>query len=121
MLMSTASVLQDNPAKKRIRKKTLSERVEAGLTAMLFVMTTVICLLSLLYLSHANRVATKGHILKTLRDERANLITKNEVLDMKIADLQSLETLENDPVIASMVNAEKPKYIRGDTAIAQNR
>ncbi len=115
------SVAISNPARKRIKKRTLSERMETGLTATLFVMIAVICLLSLLFLSHSNRVATKGHVLKVLREERASLITQNEVLGMKIADLQSLENLESDPKIASMVDAEKPKFIRGDTAIAQNK
>ncbi|MCT4592372.1 MAG: hypothetical protein N4A36_03260 [Candidatus Gracilibacteria bacterium] len=117
--MQTASI-DNNSAQRRICKKTLSERVEAGLTAMIFIMVTVICLFALLYLSHSNKVATKGHVLKKLQDERVELIMQNEVLNMKIADLQSLRRLEQDPKIASMITAESPKFIRGDTAIAKN-
>ena len=112
--------LQKSEAKK-ISRRTLSERIETGLTAMLFAMTAIICLLALLYLSHANQESTKGHVLKVLRDERATLITKNEVLGMQIADLQSLEYLENDPKISSMIKADEPKFIRGDTALAKNK
>lgn len=117
--MSTIPLSSLSSQRKQIRKKTLSERIEVGITAVLFIMLVIICLLSLLFLSHSNRVATKGYQIKILRDERASLLTQNEVLGMKIADLQSLETLENDPKIASMVNVEKPLFIRGDTLTAQ--
>jgi len=116
--MSTFFV--ESPADRRkITKKTLSQRVEVGITAVLFVMLVVICLLSLLFLSHTNRVATKGHRIVALRNERNNLLIENEILGMQIADLQSLRNLENDPQILKMINAEKPKFIRGDTAVAQ--
>lgn len=115
------SIALQSPIRKRIRKRTLSERMETGLTATLFVMVAVICMLSLLFLSHSNKVATQGHVLKALQEQRSTLVTENEVLGMKIADLQSLENLENDPKIASMVNADTPKFIRGDTAIAKNQ
>lgn len=117
--MSTVSLPTTASTRKQIRKKTLSERIEVGITAVLFVMLVIICLLSLLFLSHSNRVATKGYQIKVLRDERASLLTQNEVLGMKIADLQSLEALENDPKIASMVDAGKPMFIRGDTLTAK--
>jgi len=83
------------------------------------VILVVTCILSLLFLSHSNRVATKGHRIVQLRAERDRLITANEVLNMKIADLQSLQNLENDPRILSMVDAADPKFVRGDTAIAK--
>jgi len=53
-----------------------------------------------------------------LQSHRSELLQENEILSMQIADLQALSALENDAVIRAMVKAEKPQYIRGDTAVA---
>jgi formate-dependent phosphoribosylglycinamide formyltransferase (GAR transformylase) len=37
---------------------------------------------------------------------------------MQIADLQTLAAMDNDETIKTMVKAERPKYIRYDTAVA---
>ena len=76
-------------------------------------------MLALAFLAHNNRTATKGYELKMLRDSRAELLQKSEVLSMQIADLQSLVALENDETIRQMVKVEEPRYIRGDTAVAK--
>lgn len=99
-------------------RRPLSRQIELGIGAFLIVGIVLIALLALLFLSHSNRVATKGYELKMLQNERVKLIKENEILSMQIADLQSLEALENDEFTANMVKAEKPKYIRGDTAVA---
>ncbi len=103
---------------RKAAKRPLSRRIELGIGAFLFICITIICLLSLLFLSHSNRVATKGYELKMLQVARSELVRENEVLSMQIADLQSLDAMENNNVIRSMVKAEKPKYIRTDTAVA---
>ncbi len=100
-------------------KRPLSERIELGVGAFLFITVTIICLLSLLFLSHSNRVATKGYELKMLQAKRAELLRSNEVLSMQIADLQALDALENDATIKLMVKIDQPQYIRTDTAVAQ--
>lgn len=100
-------------------RRPLSERVEVGVGAFLFVTVALICLLALLFLSHSNRVATKGYELKMLQAKREELLKKNEVLSMQIADMQALDMLENDDVVRMMVKADRPKYIRTDTAVAQ--
>lgn len=101
------------------RKQTLSQRVEASISSLLFVIITLICLLSLAYLAHANKNATKGYALKNMELKRSNLLIQNEVWDMQIAKAQSLEVLQNDPKILAMTKADKPLFIRMDTAIAK--
>lgn len=102
-----------------IRKPTLSQRIEASVSSLVFVVITLVCLISLAYLAHSNQTATQGYALKTLEAKRSNLVIENEVWDMQIAKTQSLAELENDPKIVSMVKAEKPLFIRMDTAIAK--
>lgn len=113
---------QDSPKTREIvRRKSLSERVELGVGIFLFVSVSLICILALLFLSHSNRVATRGYELKVLQQKQSNLVRQNEVLSMQVADLLSLEAMEKDEFIASMVKAEQPMYIRGDTAVAQGK
>ncbi len=103
-----------------VRRRPLSERIESSIGALLFVNIALVALLSLAFLSHGNRTATKGYEIKTLREARSNLLRENEVFSMQIADLQSLSAMANDQIIRAMVKIEKPKYIRGDTAVAKN-
>ena len=101
-----------------MRKKTLSQKVEVGITSLVLVTIVLIAIISLVYLAHSNRNATKGYALKNLELRRSRLLTENEVWDMQIAQVKSLETIQNDPKILSMMRAETPMFMRGDTAIA---
>ncbi len=105
--------------KKGIRKKTLSQKVEVGINALVFSTITIICVVSLLFLAHSNKVATKGYELKSLKEERSMLMTENEIWNMKIARSRAIEKIKTDPVIAQMQVVKTPQYIRTDTAVAQ--
>ena len=116
--MSAAITLNNNHTS-RVRRNTLSRKVEVGVNALVFIIITLIALISLVYLANSNANATKGYSLKNLDAERSKLITQNEVWDMEIAKVQSLASIQNDPKIKSMVTVEQPLFIRGDTAIAE--
>lgn len=107
-----------NKAPNNVRKHTLSHKVEVGMTSLLIVTVILIGIISLVYLAHANRNATKGYALKSLELRRSKLLTENEVWDMQIARVKSLSNIQSDPNVLTMVKAEQPKYVRGDTAIA---
>lgn len=115
--MSSALFIENN-THDAVRKRTLSQKIEFGMTSMVFFTITLVAIISLVYLAHANRNATKGYALKSLEIERSELLTENEVWDMQIAQVKSLQTLENDPKIRQMVKAEQPLFVRGDSAIA---
>jgi hypothetical protein len=108
----------ENKTSDHVRKKTLSQKVEVGMTSLVFVTIVLVAVISLVYLAHANRNATKGYALKSLELRRSYLLTENEVWDMQIAQVKSLQSIQSDPKITSMVKADSPKFIRGDTAIA---
>lgn len=116
--MSSALFIEDN-ATTSMRKRTLSKKVEAGVTSLISVIAVLIVVISLIFLSHSNRNATKGYALKNLEMQRLQLLTENEVWDMEISQVKSLDSIQSDPKILSMVKAETPKYVRGDTAIAR--
>lgn len=115
--MTSAVFIDNNPTK--VRKNTLSQKVEVGVNALVFVIIALVALVSLLYLANANRNATKGYALKTLEMERTRLITENEIWDMEIARVQALNNIQNDNNVRYMVKADAPMYVRGDTAIAK--
>lgn len=115
--MSAALFLRSNPIT-NVRKDPLSHKVEVGANALVFVIITLVAIISLAYLGYSNRNATKGYALKTLELERSRLVTENEVWDMEIARVQALANIQSDPKIKSMVKTDSPMFIRGDTAIA---
>lgn len=115
--MSAALFIESN-APSNVRKRTLSQKVEVGMTSLVFVTIVLVAIISLVYLAHANRNATKGYALKSLELRRSKLITENEVWDMQIAKVKSLNSIQNDPKVLSMVKADQPMFVRGDTAIA---
>ena len=91
---------------------------------LLVVIGTLIVVLALLILFHHNLNATKGYKLRTLEHARAQLLLEQEVLNMQIAKSQSLETLENDPLVQAMQKPKGQKYIQpdasGGSGLAQN-
>lgn len=104
-----------------VRKKPLSHSIHVGANSLLFLLATLSALVTFLYLAHANRNATEGYSLKTLQEERRDLMIQNEVADMTIADLTSLQTLESDPTIYKMVAAaDNIEFIGPDTTLALN-
>ena len=115
--MSSALFI-DSKYSENVRKRTLSQKIEFGMTSLTFFTIILVAIISLVYLAHANRNATKGYALKNLELKRSQLITENEVWDMQIAQVKSLQALQNDPKIRAMVKADQPLFVRGDTAIA---
>lgn len=115
--MSSALFIESKYSE-NVRKKTLSQKIEFGMTSLTFFTIILVAIISLVYLAHANRNATKGYALKNLELRRSQLLTENEVWDMQIAQVKSLQALQNDPKIRTMVKADQPLFVRGDTAIA---
>ena len=115
--MSSALFIE-NKTRPAVRKKTLSQRIEFGKTSLTFLTIILIAVVSLVYLGHANQNATQGYILKELEQSQAELMTQNEILDMKVSEVKSLKNLQADEKIASMIKVDEPMFVRGDTAIA---
>jgi len=100
-------------------RQRLSQKIEISVFIFFVLSLGIVLFLSIAFLWHSNSVATKGYLIENLRIERENLLQKNEILSMQLADLQSLGNFENDPIVQEMVKVNYPKYIRGDTAVAQ--
>lgn len=101
-----------------VRRRTLSQKIEVGMNSLAFFILAFVAIISLIFLAHSNRNATKGYALKNLELKHSQLLTENEVWDMQIAQVKSLQAIQSDPKVLSMVKADKPQFVRGDTAIA---
>lgn len=117
----TLLITKTNSAKVGVRKKTLSQTIEFGAMSLVVVTMLLICILSLVYLTHSNKNATRAYQLKALEYDRAKLITENESWNLKISQVQSILTLEQDPKIISMQDSTAPRFMRGDTAVASTQ
>ena len=100
------------------RRMSLGRMVSASTATLLFSTGALIILLALLILFNENYNATKGYELRTLERERSQLLLTEELLKMRIAEAQALNTFENDPVILAMPKVTKPQYMKGDAAVA---
>lgn len=78
---------------------------------------TLILLLAVLILFHENANATKGYSLRRLETERSILLLEQEVMNMQIAEAQSLDRLEQDEQIQKMVPYNKQEYVRDEAAL----
>jgi hypothetical protein len=78
----------------------------------------LILVLALLILFHENLNATKGYRLRTLERQRSEDLLRLEVLNMQVAQQQSLENLQQETKIQAMIPVKNPVYVKGDSAVA---
>ncbi len=97
------------------RRHSLQRMMSSSTMLLLVVIGTLIIILALLILFHHNLNATKGYRLRTLEHARAQLLLEQEVLNMQIAKSQSLDSLQNDPLVLTMQKPKSLKYIEADT------
>jgi len=69
---------------------------------------------SLLYLAHANRTATRGYAIKKLEIEKNELTTNLEIWDQRVSEARALETIKNSKIVSEMIKVKNPKYIQTD-------
>lgn len=119
--MLTTNSIASLPAALSVpRRHSLGRLMSSSTVLLLVVIGTLIIVLALLILFHHNLNATKGYKLRSLEHARTQLLLEQEILNMQIANSQSLASLENDPQIAVMQKPVKPRYIRSDqTAVAE--
>ena len=92
---------------------------ESVFTAIVAGMVFLFCALSIVYLSHANAVATEGYKIKQLQEERTYLQAELDTWNLKLTRLQAIDALNKSEQVAQMVNfAEIPQFIERDTQVA---
>lgn len=74
--------------------------------------------LSLVSLVFTTQEVTKGYVLRGLEANRQSLLREHEVMMMQVARAQALQSIFENRHVASMVEARKIEFVRGDTAMA---
>lgn len=92
-------------------RSSLGKLVDESTVLLMVAIGSLILILALMILFHENANATKGYRLRTLERQRSQLLLEDEVLNMQIAQQQSLETLQNDPIVQSMQQPRTPVYL----------
>lgn len=100
------------------RRLSLEAMISQSTVMLMTAIGTLILLLALMILFHENANATKGYRLRTLQHERSALLLEEEVLKMQLATQQSLDTLQQDEQISTMVTPKNIVYLRADAAVA---
>ena len=67
-----------------------------------FVILALALVVSLIYLAHANRTATRGYALKKLEIEKNQLQTQAEIWEQKVSEAESLNTITASPTVKGM-------------------
>ena len=108
--------------KKRVRRRTLSQKVQMGSVSLIVILSVIIGFVSLFYLAHNNSQANKGNDFTNLRVKRKEIIYNIEEWERKISEVQTIDNLVESKYVADMVKPNngdgRIKYIRGDTGIA---
>jgi len=99
-------------AKPGIRRRTLSAKIEIGTFALMVVMIFLALAVSLLYLAHANRTATRGYALKKLEIEKNQIQTQMEIWNQQISEAESLGSIKNSGVLEKMGKVKNPIYLQ---------
>jgi hypothetical protein len=96
----------------------LGELVQQSTFLLMGVIGLLILVLALLILFHENLNATKGYKLRTLEHQRSEDLLRLEVMNMQVAQQQSLQNLQTDPKIQAMIPVKTPIYVKGESAVA---
>jgi len=102
-----------------VARSSLSHKSEVFFTAIVALIVVLFCTFSLIYLSHANSVATKGYEIKKLQEARSVINAELDGWNLKLTRLQSLNSLSGSDQIAKMGGyKDKIEFIEEKTKVA---
>ncbi len=78
----------------KTRQKDFRHKLRTGPIAVTFMIVVFICVAALLYLTQANKLATRGYALNELKQRKAELQVENERLSVESARLQAIGDVE---------------------------
>lgn len=93
------------------KRKKDKEKFNFWITSTYIVLLSIITLFLLYYVWILNINATKWYNIRQLEIEKKNLLMEKELLDVKIAELESLSTIISDDNLKNMEKIENPDYL----------
>ncbi|QFR38701.1 hypothetical protein A9Q91_00510 [Candidatus Gracilibacteria bacterium 28_42_T64] len=93
------------------KRKSDKEKLNFSITSTYITMLSFISILLLYYVWILNVNATKGDNIRQLEIEKRNLLIEKELLDVKIAELESLSTILQEDDLEDMEKVTDPDYL----------
>lgn len=88
---------QENP-----RGKNKTRKIVFNIYTVMFFLVFGIFVVCFLYLSEFNAISSQGVVINDLESERSELIIENEVWNMRIAQLKSMDVIQHQDVVRKM-------------------
>lgn len=92
-------------------RKVSRENFKLSFTKTYILTLIMIWILWIYYVWTLNINATKWYTIRNLEIERRNLVVEENLLNMKIAEVQSLNNIFSDSIITSMQPVDSPKFL----------
>lgn len=120
--MNPKAVLKDYRSNFRSVRKQTREEFVFWIRSTYMIMLGVIASLLVYYVWILNVNATQGYNIRQLQTEKRALLLEKELLDVKIAELESLDSILNSDDMKDMEKVENPDYvvIKNDTQYVYN-
>lgn len=97
----------------------LKLNLNLGPVSSVMLMMALIGLMGLISLTHLNSMSTKGYSINKLEDDYGELVSDSEINDMLILQARSMQTIETDPSVQSMIKPDHVYYVESVTGLAQ--
>ena len=92
-------------------RKTMRDRSYLSFTQTYVITILAIGILGIYYVWFLNINATKGYNIRTLEIARHDHINTLNLTNMRIAEMESLEYMSNNPIVQAMEPVSTPQYL----------
>jgi len=98
------------------REKSKAKKFVLNVYTIMIFMTLIIFMTCFFYLAEFNKISSQGVFINDLERERSTLIIQNEVWNMRIAQLKSMDVIEHQEVVKRMhtINPAEIEFINLD-------
>ena len=120
--MNPRLILREKSSSFSSERKREKENLRFGLTSTYATLLSIIWMLLIYYVWILNANATQGYNIRQLERSQNELKVELGRLDAKIAELESLETIESDETFQNMLPVKDPDFvvIRSDVQYVYN-
>ena len=116
--MSQLVLARGNAYKKNLFQKYFP-RIEFGPYFLVFSLIFFVGLVTVITLMFSANQVTKGYVLNSLEARHQELSKQNEIMDMKISQVKSLNAIQASHKVSRMVQARQVVFVSGDSSIAK--
>ena len=100
-----------NKKRSEIRRRTVSQKAKESKFTVSMFSVALICVAGLLYVFQISGVATKGYEIENYEKTLSELHRENQKMQIEIADLKSMDNLENESEKLSAIDYRDIIYI----------